>query len=160
MNLALGEVAALLGVSCEEPERVVRGYSIDSRSIQPGQLFFALRGPRFDGNQFVGQALERGAVGAVVDQAFFGQAAPEMRSLLLPVSNTVQGLQLLAREVRRRWGRRLIAVTGSTGKSTTKEMIAALLAPRFHVLKSPGNLNNDYGLPLALLALSRFMKWR
>jgi len=153
MKLTMGEVAALLGASCGVPERVVEGYSIDSRSLAPGQLFFAIRGPRFDGHQFVGQSLERGAVGAVVEQGFRDQAALAMAPALLAVPNTVQALQNLGRAVRQNWARCLIAVTGSIGKSTTKEMIAALLARRFAVHKSPGNLNNHYGLPLALLAL-------
>jgi len=151
--MRLGEVAALLGVACEAPQREVRGYSIDSRTLAPGQLFFALRGPRFDGHQFVVQALERGAAGAVVAQAFRDQAPPGIVAALLPVPETLRALQHLARAVRRQWGRPLIAVTGSAGKSTTKEMVADLLGRRFAVLKSPGNLNNDYGLPLALLAL-------
>ncbi len=153
MQLTLGEVAALLGTSCGSPERVVRAYSIDSRSVASDQLFFALRGPRFDGHEFVRQALERGAAGAVVEEPFRRQAGAATALLLVPVQNTLQALQHLGQAVRRKWGGKLVAVTGSTGKSTTKEMIAALLSRRLKVLKSPGNLNNHYGLPLALLAL-------
>ena len=142
-----------MGASCGVPDRPVEGYSIDSRSLAPGQLFFAIRGPRFDGHQFVGQALDRGAAGAVVEEAFYARAPGEWRPALLAVADTRGALQTLAREVRRRWGKRLVAVTGSTGKSTTKEMIAAILSRRFRVLRSPGNLNNDFGLPLALLGL-------
>ena len=131
--------------------------SRDTRSIRarsrPASLFFAIRGPRFDGHQFVAQALERGAAGVVVDAAFYTNAPEELRPALLAVADTRSALQTLAREVRRRWGKRLLAVTGSTGKSTTKEMIAAILRRRFRVLRSPGNLNNDFGLPLALLRL-------
>lgn len=153
MRLTMGEVAELLGTSSGIAERTIEGYSTDSRSIVAGELFFALRGPRFDGHQFVKQALARGAVGAVVERPFGELAAPSVAPFLLPVPNTLEALQALARAVRRKWGHRLIAVTGSVGKSTTKELIAALLAPRWSVLKSPGNLNNDYGVPLALLAL-------
>ena len=153
MVLKMGEVAELLTTTCGMPEREVRGYSIDSRTLEPGQLFFALRGPRFDGHQFVSQAIERGAAGAVVEQGFHPQVTPDLASLLLPVADTLRALQSLARAVRGQWGGRLIAVTGSTGKSTTKEMIASILSRRLTVHKSPGNLNNDYGLPLALLAL-------
>ena len=142
-----------MGASCGVVDRLVEGYSIDSRSVAPGQLFFAIRGPRFDGHQFVGQVLERGAAGAVVEPAFFASAPVEWRPALLTVPDTRRALQTLAREVRRQWGKRLVAVTGSTGKSTTKEMIAAILSRRFRVLRSPGNLNNDYGLSLALLGL-------
>ncbi len=149
----MGEVAAFLGVSCGVADRLVEGYSIDSRLLAPGQLFFAIRGPRFDGHQFVGQALDRGAAGVVVEAAFYATAPLEWRPALVAVPDTRNALQRLAREVRRKWGKPLLAVTGSTGKSTTKEMIAAILSRRLHVLRSPGNLNNDFGLPLALLGL-------
>ncbi|MGA2982777.1 MAG: UDP-N-acetylmuramoyl-tripeptide--D-alanyl-D-alanine ligase [Terriglobia bacterium] len=153
MNLTMGEVAAVLGASSGVADRLVEGYSIDSRSILPGQLFFAIRGPRFDGHQFVAQALEGGAAGAVVEENFYASAPVEWRPQLITVVDTHGALQRLARDVRRKWGKRLFAVTGSTGKSTTKEMIAAILSRRFRVLRSPGNLNNDFGLPLALLGL-------
>lgn len=153
MQLSLGEVAAILDTSCGLPKRIAQSYSIDSRTVAPGQLFFAIPGPRFDGHEFVGQALERGAVGAVVGRAFFEQAQPGLLPALLPVANTTQALQRLGQAVRRRWGRRLVAVTGSTGKTTTKELIAALLGTRLRVHKSPGNLNNRFGVPLTLLEL-------
>ena len=153
MILTMGEVAAFLGTTGGPADRPVTGYSIDSRTLRPGELFFALRGPRFDGHQFVGQALERGAAGGVVEEAFYAGAPPEWQPSLLAVADTRRALQTLAREVRRRWGKRLVAVTGSAGKSTTKEMIAAILGRRWRVLRSPGNLNNDFGLPLALLGL-------
>ena len=81
MKLTMGEVAAFLGVTCGAADRLVEGYSIDSRSLAPGQLFFAIRGPRFDGHQFVGQALDRGAAGVVVDEAFYASAPEEWRPL-------------------------------------------------------------------------------
>jgi UDP-N-acetylmuramoyl-tripeptide--D-alanyl-D-alanine ligase len=153
MKLTLGDIATLLGSQCGASERMVNGYSLDSRSIGPGQLFFAMRGPRFDGHRFMAQAFERKAAGAVVENAFFDQAPPELKPALIPVESPLESLQHLARAVRRKWGRPLIAVTGSTGKSTTKEMIAALLGRRFAVHRSAGNLNNHYGLPLTLLGL-------
>ncbi len=153
MKLSLGEIATLLHSQCRVPERVVNAYSLDSRSIAPGQLFFAMRGPRFDGHEFIAQVFERKAAGAVVENAFFDQTPPELKPALIPVESPLESLQHLARAVRRKWGRPLIAVTGSTGKSTTKEMIAALLGRCFAVHKSAGNLNNHYGLPLTLLGL-------
>jgi len=153
MKLTMGGVAVRLEAACGVPDRRVSGYSIDSRSLEPGQLFFAIRGPRFDGHQFVGQVLERGAAGAVVERAFREAAPAEWRAALVAVDNTRDALQMLGWRVRHEWGKPLIAVTGSTGKTTTKEMIAAILGRRQRVLRSPGNLNNDYGLPLALLAL-------
>lgn len=151
--LPLARVAELLGSVEPAAEGLVKGCCIDSRRIAPGQLFFAIRGLRLDGHQFVDAALESGAVGAVVESRFRGQAAASVRPKLIPVNDTTAALQTLARHVRRQWGGRLIAVTGSMGKTTTKEMIATLLATRFRVLKSQGNLNNHFGLPLGLLAL-------
>ena len=153
MQLSMGEVASFLGASCEAPGRLVSGYSIDSRSIASGSLFFAIRGRRFDGHEFVAQALERGAVGAVVEQAFRERVPPMLAPMFIPVADTTRALQDLARAVRRKWAGQVVAVTGSTGKTTTKELIATLLATRFTVHKSPGNLNNQYGLPQTLLAL-------
>ena len=153
MILTLAEVAAYLQTTSDCADRLVKGYSIDTRTLLPGELFFAIHGPRFDGHQFVADALERGAAGAVVEQPFFAATTPESRRALLPVPDTRAALQILAGEVRRRWGRPLVAVTGSAGKSTTKEMIAAILRRRFNVMWSPGNLNNDFGVPLALLGL-------
>jgi UDP-N-acetylmuramoyl-tripeptide--D-alanyl-D-alanine ligase len=149
----MGEVAALLGASSGVPDRLVTGYSIDSRSIEPGQLFFAIRGPRFDAHQFVEKAVGKGAAGCVVAALFAASAPPEWKPFLIAVPDTSHALRTLGQNIRRRWGKRLIAVTGSAGKSTTKEMLAAILSRRLRVLRSPGNLNNEYGLPLALLAL-------
>jgi len=101
----------------------------------------------------VAQALERGAVGAVVEQEFRERVPPTLAPMFIPVGDTTRALQDLARAVRRKWGGQVVAVTGSTGKTTTKELIATLLATRFAVHKSQGNLNNKYGLPLTLLAL-------
>jgi UDP-N-acetylmuramoyl-tripeptide--D-alanyl-D-alanine ligase len=153
MRLRLGDVIEVLESSCAAPEQVANGYSIDSRSTRPGDLFFAIRGRRLDGHEFVSQALERGAVAAVVERSFHEHSPAWLAAALIPVRDTTGALQVLAREVRRRWSKKIIAITGSTGKTTTKEMVAALLSTRFAVLKSPGNLNNDYGLPQALLEL-------
>ena len=153
MRLKLGEVAEILGTICGTLDRVAQGYSIDSRTVAAGDLFFAIRGPRFDGHQFVTPALGRGAVGAVVESAFAAESPSDEKGSLLAVPSPTESLQRLAQSVRRQWGKRLVAITGSTGKSTTKEMIAAILSERFSVLKSQGNLNNHYGLPLTLLAL-------
>jgi UDP-N-acetylmuramoyl-tripeptide--D-alanyl-D-alanine ligase len=153
MKLTLGEVAGLFETSSGAPDRVATGYSIDSRSIQPEQLFFAIQGPRFDGHKFVDQVIERGAAGAVVRTDFAAAASPELQPVLIAAGDTHEALKTLAHRVRRTWGKPIVGVTGSTGKTTTKEMIAAILGRALNVLRSPGNLNNDYGLPLALLAL-------
>ncbi len=153
MKLKLGEIASILGARAATSDQVVLGYSIDSRTILPHQLFFAIRGPRFDGHDFVGRAFERGAAGAVVSTDFAAKADAMIASALIAVPDPTRALQDLARAVRRKWGKRVVAITGSAGKTTTKELAAAILSRRYSVLKSPGNLNNYYGLPLALLAL-------
>jgi UDP-N-acetylmuramoyl-tripeptide--D-alanyl-D-alanine ligase len=153
MTLQLKKVAEVLGSIEPVSNRAATGCSIDSRRLEPGQLFFAIRGPRHDGHEFVFEVLKRGAAGAVVEQEFWDRAPASIRPDLIPVAETTKALQTLARHVRRAWGGPLIALTGSMGKTTTKEMIAALLSTRFRVLKSQGNLNNHYGVPLTLLAL-------
>lgn len=154
MDLTLGEVASMLGSESGAPERVARRYSIDSRTLAPGALFFAIRGPNFDGHSFVREALERGAAGAVVERDWALNAPADVAPFLIAVPNTVAALQDLGRAVRRRWSRPLIAVTGSTGKTTTKELLAAVLGARYAVHKAAENLNNHLGVPLTLLALS------
>jgi UDP-N-acetylmuramoyl-tripeptide--D-alanyl-D-alanine ligase len=129
----------------------VSGYSIDSRSVGTGQLFFAVKGERLDGHDFVGEALEKGAVAAIVRKDRFGQYAD--KTPLMAVEDTLVALQTLATAVRKLWGRPLVAVTGSAGKTTTKEAVAHVLGTRFGVLKSEGNFNNHFGLPLMLLKL-------
>ena len=119
-----------------------------------GELFFAVRGEHFDGHDFVTAAVERGAIAAVVSRARVA-ALPDaaLAAPLLIADDPLIALQALASHVRRQWGKKVIAVTGSAGKTTTKEAIAAALGARFNVLKSKGNLNNGYGLPLQLLRL-------
>ncbi|HXJ95994.1 MAG TPA: UDP-N-acetylmuramoyl-tripeptide--D-alanyl-D-alanine ligase [Terriglobia bacterium] len=154
MDLSLGEAAAILGSVSGAPERVAKNYSIDTRTLATGALFFALHGPNFDGHSFVARALEHGAVGAVVERNWAATAPASLRPVLIPVPDTVSALQDLGRAVRHEWGRPLIAVTGSTGKTTTKELIAAALGTRYSVHKSVENLNNHLGVPLTLLDLS------
>ncbi len=133
---------------------VASGYSIDSRTVAPGELFFAVRGERLDGHDFVAAALERGAVAAVVSRARVATLPDAaLAAPLLIAEDPLIALQSLAAHVRRRWGRRVVAITGSAGKTTTKEAIAAALGAKFNVLKSQGNLNNAFGLPLQLLRL-------
>ncbi len=152
MKLPLGRVAELTSAAgTADQGAVAEGYSIDSRTIAPGQLFFAVKGERLDGHDYVEAALAAGAVAAVVRK---DQAAryPDAARLLL-VDETLVALQTLGAGARRIWGKTLVGVTGSAGKTTTKEAIAVVLGARFRVLKSEGNLNNHFGLPLQLLRL-------
>ena len=157
MNLTLGQIADWIHAE-GDPDLCLEatGYSIDSRTVAAGDLFFAVQGERFDGHQFVETALKAGAVAAVVSTHWVVPAEVESTRLLrVPDSEdcVLKALQKLAREVRRHWGKRVIGITGSAGKTTTKECVAAVLASHFNVLKSAGNLNNGFGVPLQLLKL-------
>src|SRR5215467_5482127 len=151
MKLPLWRLAEFAGAKGEfDQELVAMGYSIDSRTLNPGDLFVALKGERFDGHDYVSAALEKGAVAAIVQAGHKVNADPRR---LLHVEDTLRALQSLGAAARRLWGKPLLAVTGSAGKTTTKEILAELLATRFRVMKSTGNLNNHIGLPLQLLKL-------
>jgi UDP-N-acetylmuramoyl-tripeptide--D-alanyl-D-alanine ligase len=161
MRWTLKQVAGGLGVSLPaglDAVARVAGVSIDSRTVRPGELFFAIRGPRHDGHDFVERVLAGGAAAAVVARDRWDGYPDAIRERAFVVEDTLFGLQRLASSVLRDWragapGRRVGAVAGSVGKTTTKEILAALLGARFRVLKSTGNLNNDYGLPLTLFQL-------
>jgi len=161
MKLTLAEVALNCSAKLEAPASATgvgaltaQGYSIDSRTVAPGELFFAVRGERLDGHDFIANALDRGAIAAVVSLARVASLPDKvLASPLLIVEDPLQALQALAAHLRRHWGGRVVAVTGSAGKTSTKDAVAAALAARFRVLKSLGNLNNGFGLPLQLLRL-------
>ena len=163
LTLTGGEVAAAAG------GRVVSGdaqapfgvFGIDSRAIVAGQLFVAIAGDRHDGHAFVGDALDRGARGVVVAAGRAGTARDRQPEPVVPepivieVPDTTLALQRMGRAMRRKSGARLVAITGSAGKTTTKEVAAAFLALRHRTFRNRGNLNNHIGLPLSLLELGR-----
>ncbi len=155
-NMSAGQVESSTGGLLISGSRtaMVSGVSIDSRSVRIGELFFAIRGPHHDGHRFVMAALSKGAAGAVVEQDF--EVPPDFPAgkLLVRVDNTHQALKDLAMDVRRLWRGTLIGVTGSMGKTTTKEFAAQVLQTEYSVYRSPGNYNNLFGLPLALFGLS------
>ncbi len=131
------------------PAQVFASVSIDSRTLAPGALFIAIKGDRFDGHAFAGEAVHRGAAGLMVSAP-----VPSVRgAAVIQVGDTLQALQALGRAVRRRSGAKLVAITGSAGKTTTKEIAADLLAARYRVVRNTGNLNNHIGLPLSLIEL-------
>jgi len=157
MKLTLGRVADWIHADGEfDTSAEALGYAIDSRTIGAGELFFAVRGERLDGHSYVQAALSNGAVAAVVSNRWIVPAGIE-ESKLLQVADgedcVLRALQQLAHAVRKDWGGRVIGVTGSAGKTTTKDAVAQVLSARFNVLKSAGNLNNGFGLPLQLLKL-------
>jgi UDP-N-acetylmuramoyl-tripeptide--D-alanyl-D-alanine ligase len=156
MRWTIAQVAGALGVragSGLNPVAWVAGVSIDSRTVRAGELFVAVHGPRHDGHDYVAGALERGAVGAVVEESKVSRLGEGTRDRCIVVADTFVALKQLARAVREAWGGKIAGVTGSVGKTTTKEILAALLGAKLRVLKSEGNFNNEYGLPLTLFRL-------
>ncbi len=171
MKLRLSDVVrALSGTPLSEGAAAsvpsLSAVGIDSRNVQPGSLFVALPGEHTDGHRFVGHAFSRGAAAALVDHPVDGPWAtldlrqpgtplPETMDtpLCLLVDNTLDALQQVAAWWRNQFSVQVVGITGSVGKTTTKEITAAVLRQRFVTLKSPGNLNNEIGLPLTLLQL-------
>jgi UDP-N-acetylmuramoyl-tripeptide--D-alanyl-D-alanine ligase len=158
VKLTLGQVADWIHAEGEfDSEKIALGYSIDSRSIGAGELFFAVKGERVDGHDYVEAAIANGAVAAVVSMRWLAPAEFD-ECLLLRVPDecedcVLDAMQKLAHAVRKHWGKRVIGITGSAGKTTTKECVAAVLGAKFNVLKTEGNFNNHFGLPLQLLRL-------
>lgn len=157
MRLTLGQIADWIRAEGSfNTSAEAQGYSIDSRTIGSGELFFAVTGERLDGHNFVAAALANGAIAAVVSNAWVMPAEIDETKLLRVADCddcVLLALQRLAHAVRRHWGGRVVGVTGSAGKTTTKEAVAQVLAARYRVLKSAGNLNNAFGVPLQLLRL-------
>ena len=152
-RLTVGWLAAAVAgrIVSGDPEQVVGGIVTDSRSLQAGDFFVALRGPRFDGSEFVEEAFRRGATGALVQAGL--KAGLQVGPAIVEVGDTTKGLQDLAHAVREAAPTRVVAITGSAGKTTTKETIADFLSASFRVVKNKGNLNNHIGLPLSLMQL-------
>ena len=148
MKLEWDDVARV--IEAREPARApghrISGWSIDSRTLAAGDLFVALRGPQHDGHDYVAAALEKGAAGAVVEEG-------SERGALLIVEDTLEALQTLAAWARLQWAGRVVGVTGSAGKTTTKDVIAHLLGAEMATGKTIGNLNNHVGVPLSILRL-------
>jgi UDP-N-acetylmuramoyl-tripeptide--D-alanyl-D-alanine ligase len=150
--LAAATIAAAMNgrLVAGDGEHYVTGFAIDTRTLATGDLFFAIVAAR-DGHEFVGAAFKRRAAGVVVSRAI---AVPDdLESFVIEVSDTTRALQDLGRFVRRQSRATVVAITGSAGKTTTKDAIAEFLGTRYRVAKNRGNLNNHLGLPLSLLEL-------
>ncbi|MGR6836191.1 UDP-N-acetylmuramoyl-tripeptide--D-alanyl-D-alanine ligase [Syntrophomonas erecta] len=133
----------------------VNGITTDSRRVVPGQLFIALKGENFDGHDFIDQAFQAGAAAAIISVGASRLRKKWPQKAIIEVRDTLQALQDLAAANRQRFSLPVIAVTGSVGKTTTKEIIAACLRVRYHTLKTQGNFNNDIGMPLTILRLDQ-----
>jgi len=156
LALSAADLAAAAGgrVVTGDAGTAIGRIAIDSRTLAAGDFFVAIKGEKFDGQRFVGEALSRGATGAMVQE--LPSDLPSMSGpprVLIQVADTTRGLQDIARDVRRRSGSRVVAITGSAGKTTTKEVSAEFLSSRYRVFRNKGNLNNHIGLPLSLLEL-------
>jgi UDP-N-acetylmuramoyl-tripeptide--D-alanyl-D-alanine ligase len=152
MHWTLDDIASTLGADLPDEaarEIVPAALSIDTRTLRPGDLFLAIEGERLDGHDYVTQAFERGAVAAIVRRGSGARGG-----WLLGVSNTLEALHALAARSRAESSARVVAVTGSNGKTTTREMLAECLDEREHVLRPVGNRNNHIGVPLTLLELT------
>jgi UDP-N-acetylmuramoyl-tripeptide--D-alanyl-D-alanine ligase len=168
--MQLREVIQILGakvsdakLAAELSEREISAYSIDSRAIRRDEIFFAIRGEIHDGHKFVAEVLQRGAIAAVVSNKESGlrpqaSGVPEGQQvsgsgLLIFVDDTLEALQTLSSSVVRDWRGQLVAITGSAGKTTTKDLTAVTLEKIGRVMKTQGNFNNAYGLPLSILRM-------
>jgi UDP-N-acetylmuramoyl-tripeptide--D-alanyl-D-alanine ligase len=152
IRLTGDSVAAAVGgtLVCGDRTRAFAGVSIDTRTLKAGALYFAIRGERFDGADYADTAIAAGAAGVVVPR---GRSA-NLAGVVIEVEDTTVALQALARAVRRESGATVVAITGSAGKTTTKEVTAELLGARYRVMRNRGNFNNHVGLPLSLVELT------
>ena len=144
------QIGAVIGVRASSDTRIT-GWSVDSRTVAPGDLFFALRGPNHDGNAYVTDALRKGAAAAVIDEQDYLRTN-DMGPLLI-VPNSLVALQQIAAWARNHWGGEVVAVTGSAGKTSTKDVIAEMLSVKMPAGKTIGNFNNHVGVPLSILRL-------
>lgn len=155
-EITVQEVATAIGGRqiTGSPNEPVKGLSTDSRNMAPGHLFLALKGERYNGHDFVAQAIGAGAAGAIVESdSTLPPEAASVAPVIISVPSTLKALGDLAAWWRRQWGGKVVAITGSNGKSTTKELASSILSLKARTLKSPGNFNNLIGLPLTILSL-------
>ncbi len=154
LDISLQNLAKILGAGYQGNSEVkASGVAIDSRRVQKGDLFFALPGEKVDGHEFIDEALAKGAVGAVISDVNLVKA-PEDKNLII-CRNPLKLLQDLAKLVRQNTNIPVVAITGSTGKTTTKDLIFSILSQTYNCLKTEGNYNNELGLPLTLCKLNR-----
>ena len=148
MQFSLSEVASALGLPAPSPDAAVTGWSIDTRTLAAGDLFFAFPGTRVEGSSYIGEAFAKGAVAAIASAP-----APQVSGPVLVVPDVAAALGQLGSWARTRWGGTVVGLTGSGGKTTTKEAIVRVLSTAFSVASNKGNLNNHLGLPLSILRI-------
>jgi UDP-N-acetylmuramoyl-tripeptide--D-alanyl-D-alanine ligase len=148
MTLTLAAIAKILGLP-QTAEGFITGYSIDTRTLAPGDLFFALNGEQTDGHSYVQQAFAKGAAAAIVERYI-----PEAGGPQFVVGDSLLALQTLAAAARRSWNQTVVGVTGSAGKTSTKEAVATLLEAALPTSRTTGNFNNHIGLPLSVLRIA------
>ena len=149
MTLSIFEIARILAITIPTADAAITGYAIDSREVRPGDLFIAFPGEQVDGHNFVANAFELGAVAALVEYKVENASGPQ-----LVVPNTLDALRLLAAATRKAWGKTVVGITGSAGKTSTKEIVSTLLSIAIPTSKTVGNFNNHIGLPLSILCIS------
>src|SRR5689334_22900588 len=149
-------VAAAVGgdIARGGEQREFSGVSIDTRTLRAGELYFGIRGERFDGADFSTAAIAAGAAGVVVPAGRAVALSGQREAVVIEVSDTTAALQALARATRKAAGTKVVAITGSAGKTTTKEVTAEFLGAAYRVIRNRGNLNNHIGLPLSLMELT------
>ncbi len=156
MNITLTDIKNLKNsvVYNEKYFKTIRGISIDSRKVSKGELFFAIKGDNFDGHKFIKDVAKKGVTGIVISKKYLSKFKT-LKTFIVTVDDTIESLGELANIYRRKFSLKVIAITGSNGKTTTKEMIAEVLSKKYNLLKTEGNLNNHIGVPLTLFRLNK-----
>ncbi len=156
MRISLSDINKLQNVAFIRKNLIknISGVSIDSRNIKEGEIFFAIKGANHDGHEFVKEVFKKGASCAVIDRNHVNQLKT-LDCPLIVVDDTIKALGQLGNIIRKKVGTKIIGITGSNGKTTTKEMIAHILSTKFNILKTEGNLNNQIGIPLNLFRLKK-----
>lgn len=151
-SFSIASLAKIINsASCKNLSGNLTGISIDSRAVKSGDCFFAIRGENFDGHDYVGKAFENGALCAVVDRDFPGENW-HSGEIVLKVDDVLESFADFAREYRKQQDFKVVAITGSVGKTTTREITAQVLSGHYDVFQSPANFNNNIGLPITLLS--------
>lgn len=148
-SLTLPQISSILHHNVASPAKTVLGYCVDTRNLKPDELFFALKGECVDGHDYLVEAQKKGAVAAVISKTYTGPLPVNL--FLIPVEDPLHALQEIARQVIANTSSRIVAITGSIGKTTTKEFVHTLLSGKYRTSASPGNSNSQIGLPLSIL---------